>query len=893
MFIAILLNHSVHSLQNKLRGQNIFKPHAGFKTKIKFCLSCELFIDLDKEEEQARQDADRHRKAATIKRSQRHTIYAVETQKKRAIRMKTGDGNYGTAMTNLKSQAETFMDVERKIKDGAVEAAANLPPEARKMVMEVLQNTVAPKFPCKNEPNPAWSPISAKEIPRFICVRAYDPSKGRNNMNPIKKVPKVVKDMMDKDPNLPHPEKEPSANQEKINAALKVPDKIQAQQIARKAIRVAEAYARNVNNILKEASGSDKPIKAVSPKDLEVVDLSQKQSKTFLCTHNSLPVDCCTCCKEMSSHCCEFCKQEKAEIKKEKAIEKGEEEGDDDEVKEKETEKSKDKKVKQNNNGNKANNKQASSSETANIPDNIKPPPVKPGVIPSTPKPSTVSASKPAAASMSKPSASIKTPSTKSKAPSIKKPLPPSTASTSSETSVPEVKSPTTAERMGVLPSPFKHTDGTGPASSSNDANKDNNNNHVNTPVKKKSGKPIQLPPRSKKTGFTPNAEEVECQKEWEMNHNAMSRHQNTLSEHDGGVLPVSLSCINHKKQQKIIDKVAEINDPQNTVDIFPTKINIAKACNTEGTAGAAACLAAKAAVRAKMAALDAVKAAKVGDIAGATEALRNAAMGKSGRAGKSTVEKKKEEEEEGENEKKAATGSSMPPPPDDGIDKTPVDVPKFKPMPAPKESEGPFTGKAGVPSVTDQGKIVRGDQLDPKIQGLKETELQKKPQEIKDEKKVKGPQYETFLELAELWKLPEPPLISFAEFKEAWEQPPMPDIGTAIDNREDSLDPAEQIRQVNEKKQPMRHKKQYAEGEGPVTGKSNPGEQANEDEEPEGNTYRVATMVVCINESSENLAVELLGKLVIDAKTKVVCVPEKGNRRYNTIDRWKFAGGR
>ena len=109
----------------------------------------------------------------------------------------------------------------------------------------------------------------------------------------------------------------------------------------------------------------------------------------------------------------------------------------------------------------------------------------------------------------------------------------------------------------------------------------------------------------------------------------------------------------------------------------------------------------------------------------------------------------------EGENEKKAATGSSMPPPPDDGIDKTPVDVPKFKPMAAPKESEGPFTGKEGVPSVTDQGKIVRGDQLDPKIQGLKETELQKKPQEIKDEKKVKGPQYETFLELAELWKLP------------------------------------------------------------------------------------------------------------------------------------------
>ena len=99
-------------------------------------------------------------------------------------------------------------------------------------------------------------------------------------------------------------------------------------------------------------------------------------------------------------------------------------------------------------------------------------------------------------------------------------------------------------------------------------------------------------------------------------------------------------------------------------------------------------------------------------------------------RGGKSAPFSKigKKEEEEGENEKKAATGSSMPPPPDDGIDKTPVDVPKFKPMAAPKESEGPFTGKSGVPSVTDQGKIVRGDQLDPKIQGLKETELQKNP---------------------------------------------------------------------------------------------------------------------------------------------------------------------
>ena len=94
---------------------------------------------------------------------------------------------------------------------------------------------------------------------------------------------------------------------------MKQPDKIKAQLIARKAIRIAEAYARNANNIMKKAP-------AISQKDLKVVDLENKKSKVFLCTHNSLPVDCCTCCKEMSTHCCQFCKAEKAEQKEEKAI---------------------------------------------------------------------------------------------------------------------------------------------------------------------------------------------------------------------------------------------------------------------------------------------------------------------------------------------------------------------------------------------------------------------------------------------------------------------------------------------------------------------------------------------------------------------------------------------
>ena len=68
---------------------------------------------------------------------------------------------------------------------------------------------------------------------------------------------------MDKDPNLPKPGDEPSENRKKVDEALKQPDKIKAQLIARKAIRIAEAYARNANNIMKNAP-------AISQKDLQV-----------------------------------------------------------------------------------------------------------------------------------------------------------------------------------------------------------------------------------------------------------------------------------------------------------------------------------------------------------------------------------------------------------------------------------------------------------------------------------------------------------------------------------------------------------------------------------------------------------------------------------------------
>ena len=68
----------------------------------------------------------------------------------------------------------------------------------------------------------------------------------------------------------------------------------------------------------------------------------------------------------------------------------------------------------------------------------------------------------------------------------------------------------------------------------------------------KKTEKPLMLPPlHSRKPGMTKNAEEVECEKEWYMSKTAMSRHQNTDTEYDGGVLPTVLGCMNRKEWKR------------------------------------------------------------------------------------------------------------------------------------------------------------------------------------------------------------------------------------------------------------------------------------------------------------------------------------------------------
>ena len=416
----------------------------------------------------------------------------------------------------------------------------------------------------------------------------------------------------------------------------------------------------------------------------------------------------------MSTHCCQFCKAEKAEQKEEKAILTGVNDNTDSSENTKESAVRDDSALKMGKTRGKE-SKEAS-GHSSGPPKLVKTPrkkskekPLSKGVR--SPKSKVPAFMMPKVSSNTSPTS---LPPTTSASPKMSSLLHPTTAS--SETNVPHTKSPTIAERMGVLPSPFKHipskseekqvsTENTKKDSTGGKKKQDStgeNKKQMKEPLKR-TEKRLRLPPHSGKSGLTKNAEEVECEKEWYMSKTAMSRHQNTHTEHDGGVLPTVLGCMNRKRMEekhKEEHPDENVNNPENTVDIFPTKINLAQACNGDGSPqSAAACLTAKAAVRAKIAALDAVK-AKEGDIEGATEALRNAAMGKSGRAGKSVAEK--EREKEGKKEEK-----EPPPPPSDGLDKTPPNVPKVKLMPKPKEKKDLLMAKMECRQLAIKGKLI------------------------------------------------------------------------------------------------------------------------------------------------------------------------------------------
>ena len=116
--------------------------------------------------------------------------------------------------------------------------------------------------------------------------------------------------------------------------------------------------------------------------------------------------------------------------------------------------------------------------------------------------------------------------------------------------------------------------------------------------------------------------------------------------------------------------------------------------------------------------------------------------------------------------------------------------------MPMPKDKEGSFNGKNGVPSAGDQGAAGRKSYLSKDIKGLEETALQKGEQEKDDDLKVRGPPFMTFLEVMELW-----------------ENPPFPDIENSLDQREHLMEPGEANRRQNRKKKPYKHKDSYPEG--------------------------------------------------------------------------------
>ena len=66
--------------QTTLRG--IFRPHDGFKVKTKYCMRCQVLIDLDKEEHEARITLDKNFKKANMKRTKKHSLLAVERNNK-------------------------------------------------------------------------------------------------------------------------------------------------------------------------------------------------------------------------------------------------------------------------------------------------------------------------------------------------------------------------------------------------------------------------------------------------------------------------------------------------------------------------------------------------------------------------------------------------------------------------------------------------------------------------------------------------------------------------------------------------------------------------------------------------------------------------------------------
>ena len=105
-------------------------------------------------------------------------------------------------------------------------------------------------------------------------------------------------------------------------------------------------------------------------------------------------------------------------------------------------------------------------------------------------------------------------------------------------------------------------------------------------------------------------------------------------------------------------------------------------------------------------------------------------------------------------------------------------------------------------------------------------------------------------------------------------------------------MEPGEANRRQNRKKKPYNIKIHIQKERVQKAGTTNPGEQVDKDEEPNGKTFKLTDLTVCINESSEVLARTLLTQLVVDAKLKLICTPARSHRQFDIIDRWKFAGG-
>ena len=1026
----------------------IFRPHQGFRTKTRMCLACKLFQDLEQERAAARKEREKNEKLSEIRIGTNGVIEEIARRKRKKMALLTGDPSWGQGSRFVVLGHPTTMDVVQDAKDKALAVASSLPKGAREMVLRIVREKMAPVMPTKEIINPAWFPGVHHRIPKFIRVPIFDPSHGREAIAPIKKIPKflskggamagaaaaaaaavanganpkqVEQQMKPEEEKNPHggskslndddalplsvkndpkanwEKSPPSGNSKKITDALKAADRMKGMEIAKKAIRVAESFARNANAIMTGGSPVTQQELTVAPRDHTV-------EHVFLCTHAAVPMDCCICCQKLSDECCKFCQTHKNHSEPEPVEDRNDNSvnlsSDSSEV-------------------SKVLSKQENSDSSKPAQHHQKAPPnpapkgkgggkkTQPGAAPAKPscrqypqyKESYAKERIKCEGNVECPKTIVVTASHVTKSTSFKFVPTPETGQDldfkleitwcddksfdKSETVVrvrkhndkaktrpdhPKASRGGAKPKSPEKPKPAAKAKGTAVPIQSAQVSPESPSNTKSPQSKKKSASDIMgvknpysksKPKKSKdKPGYQIVNEEDDCEKEYFQAH-PMPRNDRIENGRDGRKVPEGWRCKNKTKAAVggTVD-AGDSNAPKpksHVITIFPSKVDIGKICGGVGSRAAAACLAAKAARRSKIAALSAVEAAKKGDLFTAAKMLSAASMGMSGKgdepdkkdddsddedgdggAGKGKGDEKgngsgkgdgngngsgkgdgnggnaledvRQEEGHGSRKKGDSGGLSdlagALPGALAGLDGDDLSGKKGGNSPCEskacskkggkgrtkcgkKGKAGKKKGGVGPVECKKAVKASKGNGFDPDLPSTPEIDkmMPKKEKDIIEEQKVLGPPFMGFISLVEQALDPED------------EVKPIDRPENNVPKIEDSMDKTRNLdtrvrldrvkRRQNRKRRPEEILRDI---KNKFRMKNSPGDQVNDWEEAQGQVYKFAELIICINESSENLARTMLSTLLQNAKTKVSCLPWKANREFDPSNGYKYA---